>query len=87
MSAAGLRPEDFGDTRFALWPENEDAINLFCSISTQWRVGMAGPTSLDYNVLFTLMGLKNLSYEKHCELFNDIRVIESEALKAMNTKD
>lgn len=87
MYAAGLRPEDFGDTSFALWPENEEAINLFCSISTQWRIGMAGPTGLDYNVLFARMGRMALTDEAHERLFQDIRVVESEALTIINTRD
>lgn len=70
-----------------MWPENEQAINLFSSISTQWRTGMNGVSGLDYNVLLTLMGLMNLSYEQHCQLFADVRVVESEALQIMNKKD
>ena len=48
---------------------------------------MNGVSGLDYNVLFVLMGLMNLTYEKHCQLFADIRVIEAEALHIMNKKD
>jgi hypothetical protein len=87
MFAAGLRPEDFGDTSFALWPENEESILLFSSVSTQWRTGMCGPTGLDYNVLFTRMERMKLDDQRHERLFQDIRVIEAEALTILNTKD
>lgn len=87
LSAFGFAPEDYANESIEIWPENQQAINLFTSISTQWRVGAGGPTGLDYNVLFTLMGLMDLSYERHVQLFEDIRVIESEALAILNKKD
>ena len=48
---------------------------------------MAGPTGLDYNVLFTRMARMALSNEDHERLFQDVRVIESEALTIINTRD
>ena len=48
---------------------------------------MSGPTGLDYNVLFTRMERMKLDDQRHERLFQDIRVIESEALKILNTKD
>lgn len=87
LDAFGFRPEDYANDVIEIWPENHQAINLFTSISTQWRVGAGGPTGLDYNVLFTIMGLMDLSYERHVQLFEDIRVIESEALRVLNKKD
>ena len=48
---------------------------------------MSGPTGLDYNVLFTRMERMHLDDQAHERLFQDIRVIESEALKIINTKD
>ena len=87
MYAAGLRPEDFEADSFELWPENEESIDLFCEISTQWRVGMGGPTGLDYTALFARMERLKFDDQTHERLFQDIRVIESEALKIMNTKD
>ena len=64
------------------------AINLFSTISTQWRMGgMGGPTGLDYNVLFACMGRMKLDDQDYEWLFDDIRVIEAEALTAINRKD
>lgn len=70
-----------------LWPENEKPINLFSSLSTQWRVSAGGACGLDYNVLFYCMGRMSLSAADHDQLFADIRVIEAEALQIMNKKD
>ena len=72
---------------YQIWPENMPAIALFTSISTQWRTGMNGPTGLDYNVLFARMERMKLSDQDYEWLFDDIRVIESAALTAMNQKD
>lgn len=87
MYAAGLRPEDFGDDSFELWPENEESISLFSSVSTQWRMGMGGPVGLDYTALFARMDRLKFDDQTHERLFQDIRVIESEALNIINTKD
>ena len=87
MYAAGLRPEDFGGDGVAMWPENEAAINLFCSVSTQWRVGFAGPTGLDYTALFARMDRLCLPPGEYERLFQDVRVIESEALTVLNNRD
>ena len=40
---------------FYLLPENHKAWELFCACSTQWRVGMAGPTGLDYPAVESVM--------------------------------
>lgn len=53
-------------------------------MSTQWRVGMGGPTGLCYGVLLALMDRLRLSDEEHDELFEDIRAMEREALRVMS---
>lgn len=65
-----------------MWPENEQAFSLFVQMKTQWRVGASGPTGLDYNVLFTLMALKNIGVE----ILDDIRIMESAALAEIYRK-
>jgi hypothetical protein len=72
---------------FHVWPENMPAINLFSSISSQWRTGPGGATGLDYNVLFHRMDHMHLSEQDYEWMFDDIRVIESAALTSMNKKD
>ena len=56
-------------------------------MSTQWRIGLGGPSGLCYDVLLALMGRLRLSDEEHEEMFDDIRVMEREALSVMNEKD
>ena len=70
-----------------LWPENEPAFALFTTINTQWRIGMGGPTGLDYNVLFSCMERMQLSPEAFDQIFADVRVIEIEALSILNKKE
>jgi len=72
---------------FEVWPENMASVNLFASLSTQWIVGAAGPTGLNYIPLFARMDRMKLTDQQHEWMFDDIRFIESEALKAINTKD
>lgn len=67
---------------YEVWPENYEAFLLFMDMQTQWRTGMSGPTGLDYNTLFTLMTLKNLSID----LLDDIRIMESAALTEIHRK-
>jgi Phage related hypothetical protein (DUF1799) len=66
-----------------IWPENWGTFVLFSRIRTQWRVGFAGPTGLDYGVLFTLIDRMGLDADKSDQLFEDIRVMEQAALSAM----
>jgi hypothetical protein len=47
---------------------------------------MNGPTGLDYNVVFTLLERLRLSDADYEQLFDDIRVVEAEALTLLNAK-
>lgn len=73
--------EDFEEELCALWPESQAALALFSSLSTQWRVGAAGAIGLDYKILFHELDRMNLSPKQHENLFEDVRVMEFEALK------
>jgi hypothetical protein len=66
-----------------VWPENWQTVDLFISVATQWRIGMGGPTGLDYNVLFRVLDSKGLSADDWELSFGDIRIMESAALEAM----
>lgn len=66
-----------------VWPENWPALQLFIRMATQWRVGMSGATGLDYGVLFTMLDRMKLGDEEQEQMFEDIRVMEQEALSAM----
>lgn len=59
---------------------------MFLSIRTQWRVGMAGATGLDYGVLFHKMDRMGLSPERYEELEEEVRIMENAALDEMSKK-
>ena len=86
-SLAGIAALLLAVPDFEVWPDNMPAINLFGAISTQWRTSMSGYTGLDYNVLFARMDRMKLSDQDYEWLFDDVRVIEAEALKIINKKD
>jgi hypothetical protein len=44
----GLLDAPKDETEFHLWPENVLAWRCWQALQTQWRVGMAGATGLDY---------------------------------------
>jgi hypothetical protein len=48
---------------------------------------MGGPTGIDYNVVFHRLDRLNLTDAEYEQLFEDVRVIESEALAILNKKD
>lgn len=88
LEGTGFAPEDYETDDFEIWPENMAAINLFTTLQTQLRGGgMGGVMGFDYTPFFARMDRMKLSEQEYEWLFDDIRVIESEALSAMNKKD
>lgn len=87
LAGSGFCPEDYEIDPVDLWPENEPAINLFLTLSSQWRMGTGGAIGLDYTPFFARMERMRLTDEAYDQLFEDIRVIESEALVHINRKD
>lgn len=86
LAAAGLTLEDLEGDGVEVWPENVRAYRLFCDLQTQWRVGMSGPSGLDYSVLFVMIDRMKLSDADAEDLEYDVRAMESEALSAMHEK-
>lgn len=82
----GLTLEDLGDTAAYVWPENLPAVNAFIALLTQWRVGMAGATGLDYGVLPSVFRLTGIPRSEWPDTFDCIRTMEGEALKIMSEK-
>ena len=64
-----------------MWPDNHAAFILFNNLSTQWRIGMGGPTGLDYAAVYPLLDRAAKDPQEWDELFSDIQVMESAALK------
>lgn len=69
-----------------VWAGHEQALELFLAMRTQWRVGMAGATGLDYGVLFHKMDRMGLSAERYEDLEEEIRIMEGAALEEMAKK-
>jgi hypothetical protein len=88
LAGTGFTPADYETDDFELWPENMRAFILFSTLQTQLRTGgMGGVIGFDYSVYFARMDRMKLSDQDYKWLFDDIRVIEAEALTAMNKKD
>ena len=64
-----------------MWPDNHAAFILFNNLSTQWRIGMGGPTGLDYAAVYPLIDRAAKDPQEWDELFSDIQVMEGAALK------
>lgn len=82
----GLTLDDVAGPPLEVWPGHEDALNLFLFMRSQWRVGMAGATGLDYSVLFHKMDRMGLSAERYEDLEDEIRIMEGAALDEMTKK-
>lgn len=62
------------------WEETLPVWRVWERVSNQWRVGAGGATALDYNPLFHVLDRMGLDDADYNELFDCIRVIESEVL-------
>lgn len=60
-----------------MWDENVPAYHLFMQCQTQWNVGMAGITGMNYPALQSVMFMTAIPQEKQPNLFEDFRFIES----------
>ena len=84
LAEFGLEESDFPERNVELWPEHWPVLKFFYGICTQWRQGAAGPTGLDYNVVFSELkrqGFKNKHFQS---MLDDLRVIEHEALEVIH---
>jgi hypothetical protein len=72
-----------GSDEFEVWPDNWQALDVFMSMGTQWRVGVSGATGLDYGVLRDVMALRRVPKAEQAELFDWLRLMEGEALGQM----
>lgn len=87
MAAAGLTEADLEADAIEVWPEHYEVFMVFRSIQTQWRMGMGGPTGLDYNVLYHKLDRMNLSKDEYEQMEVDIQVMEHAALTTINRKE
>lgn len=64
-----------------LWPQNLPIVQLWLDLQTQWRVGFAGPTGLDYTAARALMPLHEIADERAA--MHGLRLMEGETLKIL----
>jgi len=62
----------------------QDSASLFLALRTQWRIGMAGATGLDYNAVPVTAGLLDIKVTPVVML--DLQLMEGEALAAWAKK-
>lgn len=82
MFSLGITEDDLDQVE--CWPENWPVYALFCKLQSQWRVGPGGATGLDYSVLMRLLDRMGLSASDYDVWFNDIQLMEVEALNVMH---
>lgn len=70
----------------SIWPDNLVAVNVFISMTTQWRSAGYGATGLDYNVLPTVLSIKQVDKDEWEDVFESIRIMEEAALLKMAEK-
>lgn len=83
MEQAGFLPEDYEGDEVEVWPENWPALQVFCRLQTQWRVGANGATGLDYAVLFDLLDRSGYAGPDWFQMLDDVSEMERAALKSM----
>ena len=82
LAATGLTRADYVETA-EVWPENWPVVCLFLQLDTQWNTGLNGPTGLNYQTLFALLDRQGLDETEWQQWFEDCRLMEKAALKAM----
>lgn len=73
----------FEDGRVYIWPEHVEAVEVFMAMWSQWRIGMSGPTGLDYAALPAVFDLMAVAPGKRPERFSELQILEREALSVM----
>lgn len=79
----GLFLSDLDSEDVLIWPDNWNSFTVFEAMGTQWRTGGCGATGLDYCALPNVMRLCGIKKKHQPDVFYDVRVMESEALKVM----
>jgi hypothetical protein len=64
---------------FSVFPENADAVTMFCRMGTQWRISMNGRAGLDLSVLPWLLSLYPADNPR--QMFEDLQVMEQVILE------
>ena len=85
LSSSGLTVEDYAEEA-EVWPENWRVVALFVTLRTQWQTGMGGATGLRYEAVYPLLDRQYIDPDEWDQAFDDVRVMEAAALRAMREK-
>lgn len=80
MPPGAFQQEPAAAAAATLWPENARPVALFAALSTQWRMGPAGPVGLDYGALPALPEWQRLAPRGRTRCMAALRTLEAEAL-------
>ncbi len=69
------------DDDFTVFHDSAFALTLFTQLQTQWYVGMAGATGLNYAAVISVIALYEKSGTRQRELLEDIQALESGCLQ------
>ncbi|MEW5666192.1 DUF1799 domain-containing protein [Pseudomonas putida] len=83
MAFLGLTFDDMETEAVEVWPDAWPAFCLFEALGTQWRLGPGGPSGLDYAAIPGTAKMIGLKSRELSETFDDLRVMENEALTVM----
>ena len=86
IEESGFAPEDFVSDPVDILPGNEAVYEIFAQMDTQWRVGMNGPTGLDYYQAYRKLDRMGLTPDEYDEIESDLRTMEIAALHEMRKK-
>jgi hypothetical protein len=88
LAALGLECDDESDVDqevFWLWPENEEVFWLWAGLQTQWVIGMAGATGLNYSGVEVDLRML-VPKKKHRDYYLFIKNMEQAALDEWASK-
>ncbi len=69
------------DQDFTVWHDAEPSLALFLQLQSQWVVGMAGATGLNYGSIIPVVALYEKNTIRQRELFEDIQALEHGCLQ------
>ena len=99
LIAFGAQESDLAEIRkqaesnegaFAVWPENWQAVEVFCYMASQWRL-ITGASSahwqgLRYEALESVLRLLLIPRRRWAELFAQVRIMEFAARDSLNAR-
>lgn len=78
------------DSDFELWPEHEDAWNVFTDCGRQWRViaglGFMQVQGLDATAVESSLRMQGVARRRWRLVRSQVRILEDEAVGIMNSK-